>query len=73
VLVKLFLELSLYTPALLVLHDVMASDGQEVEAWDGCNASGFPGSVCRARESKSSQVFSVFGSKLRSKSMNMRH
>ena len=32
-LVKLFLELSLYTPALLVLHDVMASDDQEVEAW----------------------------------------
>ncbi|KAF8071895.1 hypothetical protein FPV67DRAFT_1483083 [Lyophyllum atratum] len=32
-LVKLFLELSLYTPALLVLHGVMASDDQEVEAW----------------------------------------
>ncbi|KAG5634925.1 hypothetical protein H0H81_000315 [Sphagnurus paluster] len=32
-LVKLFLELSLYTPALLVLHGVMSSDDQEVEAW----------------------------------------
>lgn len=32
-LVKLFLELSLYTPALLVLQGVMASDDQEVEAW----------------------------------------
>ncbi|KAJ7650232.1 hypothetical protein FB45DRAFT_887366 [Roridomyces roridus] len=32
-LVKLFLELSLYTPALLVLHGVMASDDQDVEAW----------------------------------------
>ncbi|KAJ7285007.1 hypothetical protein C8J57DRAFT_1290131 [Mycena rebaudengoi] len=32
-LVKLFLELSLFTPALLVLHGVMASDDQEVEAW----------------------------------------
>ncbi|KAG5643011.1 hypothetical protein DXG03_001749 [Asterophora parasitica] len=32
-LVKLFLELALYTPALLVLHGVMASDDQEVEAW----------------------------------------
>ena len=32
-LVKLFLELSLYTPALLVLHGIMASDDQEVEAW----------------------------------------
>ncbi|KAJ7227211.1 hypothetical protein GGX14DRAFT_348423 [Mycena pura] len=31
--VKLFLELGLYTPALLVLHGVMASDDQEVEAW----------------------------------------
>lgn len=33
VLVKLFIELSLYTPALLVLHGIMASDDQEVEAW----------------------------------------
>jgi hypothetical protein len=32
-LVKLFLELSLYAPALLVLHGVMSSDDQEVEAW----------------------------------------
>jgi tetratricopeptide (TPR) repeat protein len=32
-LVKLFLELSLFTPALLVLQGVMASDDQEVEAW----------------------------------------
>ncbi|KAJ7104136.1 hypothetical protein B0H15DRAFT_766922 [Mycena belliarum] len=32
-LVKLFLELSLFAPALLVLHGVMASDDQEVEAW----------------------------------------
>ncbi|KAF9036207.1 TPR-like protein [Panaeolus papilionaceus] len=32
-LVKLFLELALYTPALLVLHGIMASDDQEVEAW----------------------------------------
>ncbi|KAF5382171.1 hypothetical protein D9615_004402 [Tricholomella constricta] len=32
-LVKLFLELTLYTPALLVLHGIMASDDQEVEAW----------------------------------------
>ncbi|PCH42393.1 TPR-like protein [Wolfiporia cocos MD-104 SS10] len=32
-LVKLFLELALYTPALLVLQGVMASDDQEVEAW----------------------------------------
>ncbi|KAJ7170707.1 hypothetical protein C8R43DRAFT_980582 [Mycena crocata] len=32
-LVKLFLELALFTPALLVLHGVMASDDQEVEAW----------------------------------------
>ncbi|PIL35578.1 hypothetical protein GSI_02306 [Ganoderma sinense ZZ0214-1] len=31
--VKLFLELSLYTPALLVLQGIMASDDQEVEAW----------------------------------------
>jgi len=32
-LVKLFLELSLFTPALLVLQGLMASDDQEVEAW----------------------------------------
>jgi hypothetical protein len=32
-LVKLFLELSLFTPALLVLQGVMASDDQVVEAW----------------------------------------
>lgn len=32
-LIKLFIELSLFTPALLVLHGVMASDDQEVEAW----------------------------------------
>jgi len=32
-LVKLFLELSLFTPALLVLHGVMATDDQDVEAW----------------------------------------
>jgi hypothetical protein len=32
-LVKLFLELSLYTPALLVLHGIMAADDQDVEAW----------------------------------------
>ena len=32
-LVKMFLELSLFTPALLVLHGIMASDDQEVEAW----------------------------------------
>nr|VWO96198.1 Myo-inositol-2-dehydrogenase [Ganoderma boninense] len=31
--VKLFLELSLFTPALLVLQGIMASDDQEVEAW----------------------------------------
>ena len=31
--VKLFLELALYTPALLVLHGIMASDDQDVEAW----------------------------------------
>lgn len=31
--VKLFLELSLYTPALLVLQGIMAIDDQEVEAW----------------------------------------
>ena len=33
VLVKLFIELSLFTPALLVLHGIMSSDDQEVEAW----------------------------------------
>lgn len=33
VLVKLFIELSSYTPALLVLHGIMSSDDQEVEAW----------------------------------------
>ncbi|EMD31322.1 hypothetical protein CERSUDRAFT_119884 [Gelatoporia subvermispora B] len=32
-LVKMFLELALYTPALLVLQGIMASDDQEVEAW----------------------------------------
>ncbi|KAI0359859.1 TPR-like protein [Trametes cingulata] len=32
-LVKLFLELALYTPALLVLQGIMATDDQEVEAW----------------------------------------
>ena len=32
-LVKLFLELSLFSPALLVLQGVMAVDDQEVEAW----------------------------------------
>ncbi len=32
-LVKLFLELSLYTPALLVLQGIMSTDDQEVEAW----------------------------------------
>ncbi|KAG7089599.1 hypothetical protein E1B28_011266 [Marasmius oreades] len=32
-LVKLFLELSLFTPALLVLHGVMSSDDEDVEAW----------------------------------------
>ncbi|KAF5326941.1 hypothetical protein D9619_004835 [Psilocybe cf. subviscida] len=32
-LVRLFLELALYTPALLVLHGIMSSDDQEVEAW----------------------------------------
>ncbi|KAF8638296.1 hypothetical protein AX17_002316 [Amanita inopinata Kibby_2008] len=31
--VKLFLELSLHTPALLVLQGIMAVDDQEVEAW----------------------------------------
>ncbi|KAK7691030.1 hypothetical protein QCA50_006133 [Cerrena zonata] len=32
-LVRLFLELSLFTPALLVLQGIMAFDDQEVEAW----------------------------------------
>ncbi|KAJ3503618.1 hypothetical protein NMY22_g18188 [Coprinellus aureogranulatus] len=32
-LVKLFIELSLYTPALLVLHGIMSTDDQDVEAW----------------------------------------
>ncbi|CCM01385.1 uncharacterized protein FIBRA_03436 [Fibroporia radiculosa] len=32
-LVKMFLELSLYTPALFVLQGVMATDDQDVEAW----------------------------------------
>ena len=32
-LVKLFLELALYTPALVVLNGIMSSDDQEVEAW----------------------------------------
>ena len=32
-LVKLFLELSLFDPALLTLQGIMASDDQEVEAW----------------------------------------
>ncbi len=31
--VKLFLELALYTSALLVLQGIMAADDQEVEAW----------------------------------------
>lgn len=31
--VKLFLELSLYAPALLVLQGIMAADDQDVEAW----------------------------------------
>ncbi|KAK2460336.1 hypothetical protein APHAL10511_007725 [Amanita phalloides] len=31
--VKLFLELSLYSPALLVLQGIMAADDQDVEAW----------------------------------------
>ncbi|KAF5377349.1 hypothetical protein D9757_007995 [Collybiopsis confluens] len=31
--VRLFLELSLYSPALLVLHGVMTTDDEEVEAW----------------------------------------
>ncbi|EAU85476.1 hypothetical protein CC1G_06377 [Coprinopsis cinerea okayama7 len=32
-LVKLFIELALYAPALLVLHGIMSSDDQDVEAW----------------------------------------
>jgi hypothetical protein len=32
-LVKLFLELELYSPALLVLQGIMSTDDQEVEAW----------------------------------------
>ena len=32
-LVKLFIELELYTPALLVLQGIMSTDDQEVEAW----------------------------------------
>ena len=32
-LVKLFLELSLFNPALLTLQGIMGSDDQEVEAW----------------------------------------
>lgn len=32
-LVKLFLEVSLFNPALLTLQGIMASDDQEVEAW----------------------------------------
>ncbi|KAI0049808.1 TPR-like protein [Auriscalpium vulgare] len=32
-LTKLFLELELYTPALLVLQGIMAADDEEVEAW----------------------------------------
>ena len=32
-LVKMFLELSLFNPALLTLQGIMASDDQEVEAW----------------------------------------
>ncbi|KAF7327853.1 UPF0661 TPR repeat-containing protein C16D10.01c [Mycena kentingensis (nom. inval.)] len=31
--VKLFLELRLYTPALIVLKEIMESDDQEIEAW----------------------------------------
>ena len=31
--VKLFLELSLFTPAVQVLHGIMSADDQEVEAW----------------------------------------
>ncbi|KAF6754513.1 hypothetical protein DFP72DRAFT_899288 [Ephemerocybe angulata] len=33
ILVKLFIELALYTPALLVLHGIMSTDDQDVEAW----------------------------------------
>ena len=40
---------------------------------NACRASGFPGSVCRAKESRSSQVFSTFGSKLNGKKMNKRN
>jgi hypothetical protein len=32
-LVKLFLELELYTPALLVLQGIMSADDQKVEVW----------------------------------------
>lgn len=32
-LVRLFIELALYTPALLVLHGIMSADDQDVEAW----------------------------------------
>ncbi|KAI0264416.1 hypothetical protein BC834DRAFT_924633 [Gloeopeniophorella convolvens] len=32
-LTKIFLELSLFTPALMVLQGIMASDDEEVEAW----------------------------------------
>jgi hypothetical protein len=32
-LVKLFIELALYSPALLVLQGIMSTDDQEVEAW----------------------------------------
>lgn len=32
-LTKLFLELELFTPALLVLTGIMAADDEEVEAW----------------------------------------
>jgi hypothetical protein len=32
-LTKLFLELSLFTPTLMVLQGIMASDDEEVEAW----------------------------------------
>jgi hypothetical protein len=32
-LTKLFLELSLFTPALMVLQGIMAADDEEVEAW----------------------------------------
>jgi hypothetical protein len=33
VIVKLFLEQSLFAPALQVLHGVMSADDQDVEAW----------------------------------------